>query len=95
MRSRDVRRVMERGRRLHGERVVLLLAPGTGVFAAVAGKRVGGSVDRNRARRILRAALRELRPSIEEHDVVAVARPAIRGCGTHELVAEMKDLLAG
>jgi ribonuclease P protein component len=95
MRAREVRRVMARGRRLQGERVVLLLAPGAGVFAAVAGKRVGGSVDRNRARRILRAALRELRSSIGDHDVVAVARPAIRGCGTDDLVAEMKDLLRG
>ena len=55
--------------------MVLLLAPGTGESAAVAGKRVGGAVERNRARRILRAASASSDPPLEAHDVVAVASP--------------------
>ena len=93
MRSRDVRRVMGTGRKLHGERVVVALAPGAGGAAAVAGRRVGNAVERNRARRIMRAAIRELRPSLEAHDVVVVARPTIRGSGTNELVTELRELL--
>jgi ribonuclease P protein component len=84
---------MASGRRASGKRVVVLLAPGTGESTAVAGKRVGGSVERNRARRIVRAALRELRPALVGSDVVVVARPAIRGCRTSDVVAEIGDLL--
>ncbi len=95
MRGRDVRRVLDEGRRLHGGRVVVLLAPGTGRCAVVAGRRVGGAVERNRARRILRAAWRDVAPQAQaEHDVVLVARPGIRGARTQDLVAEMTELLS-
>lgn len=94
MRSRQVQRVFRDGRPVHGERMVLFLAPGSGELALVAGKRIGGAVERNRARRILRAALREVAPrGIEEQDVVLVAREAIRGARTQDLITEMTELL--
>jgi ribonuclease P protein component len=75
--------------------VVLFVAPGSGGLALVAGKKVGGAVQRNRARRILRAALREIAPhGVEGHDIVLVAREAIRGARTQDLIAEMTELLA-
>lgn len=68
--------------------------PGSGSVAFVAGRRVGGAVDRNRGRRILRAAWRELAPRTEEgFDVALVARGAIRGAGARELVTEVEGLL--
>jgi ribonuclease P protein component len=79
---------------LHGKRVVVFLAPGTGEVAFVAGRRVGSAVDRNRARRILRAAWRETTaPGRDSRDAVVVAREAIRGARAQDLVAEMTDLL--
>ena len=82
------------GRSLHSRRVVLFLAPGSGEVAVVASRRVGGAVQRNRARRILREAWREVAPTAgDENDVVIVAREAIRGAKTQDLVAEMKELL--
>jgi ribonuclease P protein component len=52
-------------------------------------------VDRNRARRILRATWRELAPKIRDgYDVALVARGTIRGARTHELVAEVEGLLS-
>lgn len=61
----------------------------------MAGRRVGGAVDRNRARRILRAAWREFAPKIRDgYDVALVARRTIRGARTHELVAEVERLLS-
>lgn len=94
MRSREIRRAFETGRRLAGARVVVLLAPGSGDSAVIAARRVGGAVERNRARRILRAALRELREQVDEaDDVVLVARPGIKGCRTKDLVDEMTELL--
>jgi ribonuclease P protein component len=76
--------------------VVLFLAPGDGSLAVVAARRVGDAVERNRARRILREAWRQVSPQVEDDsDAVLVARPAIRGATTQDLVAEMTDLLRG
>ena len=62
--------------------------------ALVAGKKVGGAVQRNRARRVLRAALREVAPrGVEGHDVVLVARETIRDARTQDLIEEMTELL--
>jgi ribonuclease P protein component len=74
--------------------VVAFVAPGSGNVAFVAGRRVGGAVVRNRARRVLRAAWSELRPrAVPDSDIVLVARSAIRGTKTQDLVAELTDLL--
>ena len=75
--------------------MVVFVAPGTGSAAFVAGRRVGGAVHRNRARRILRAAWRELAPRvIDGWDVVLVARATIRGARSNELVAEVEEVLS-
>jgi ribonuclease P protein component len=88
--------VLDEARPLHGERVVVFLALGNGGSAFVAGRRVGGAVERNRARRILRAAWREVAPQVGNgNDVVLVARSGIRGAKTQDLVAEMTELLRG
>ena len=50
-----VARTLSSGQAFHGERVVVFVAPGAGSAAFVAGRRIGGAVLRNRARRILRA----------------------------------------
>ena len=75
--------------------MVVFVAPGSGTVAFVAGRRVGDAVVRNRARRILRAAWRELAPKVREgYDVALVARGTIRGARTHELVPEVEGLLS-
>ncbi len=75
--------------------MVVFLAPGSGSVAFVAGRRVGGAVLRNRARRVLRAAWRELAPRVREgFDVALVARGTIRGAKTQDLVAEVDELLS-
>ena len=74
--------------------MVVFVAPGTGGVAFVAGRRVGGAVVRNRARRILRAAWRELASGVRDgYDIVLVARDTIRGARSHELIAEVDGLL--
>jgi len=73
----------------------VFLAPGCGDVAFVAGRRVGGAVQRNRARRITKAAWRELAPRVQDGlDIAWVARAGIRGAKTQDLVAEMSDLLS-
>ena len=84
------------GRRASGPRVILYVAPGEpGARPAfVAGRRIGGAVIRNRARRILRAAWRSLAPLVPEDErVVVVARGGISGATTKELETEMRGLL--
>ncbi|MGZ8601100.1 MAG: ribonuclease P protein component, partial [Actinomycetota bacterium] len=77
-----------------GRRVVLFLAPGSGDWAVVATRRVGGAVERNRAKRILREAWRQVSPQVTgDFDAVLVAREAIRGATTQDLVSEMSELL--
>lgn len=96
MRANDVRRVLGEAHPLHGNRVVVFLALGNGGSAFVAGRRVGGAVERNRARRILRAAWRVVAPQVGDgYDIVLVARSGIRGSKTQDLVAEMTELLRG
>jgi len=74
--------------------MVVLVAAGSGKTAFVAGRRVGGAVPRNRARRILKAAWRELEPRVRDgYDIAFVARGAIRRSKTQDLVAEMEELL--
>jgi ribonuclease P protein component len=56
----------------------------------VCGRSVGGAVVRNRARRQIKEAWRDLRPKAQgTFDVVFVARPEVRGAKTQELIEEM------
>ena len=74
--------------------MVVFLAPGVGGMTVVATRRVGGAVVRNRARRILREAWRQVEPQAKrDFDAVLVAKAAIRGAKTQDLVAEMTELL--
>jgi len=55
---------------------------------------VGGAVERNRAKRILREAWRQVSPQVTgDIDAVLVAREAIRDATTQDLVSEMTELL--
>jgi ribonuclease P protein component len=95
VRSRDVRRILDEGRAIRGNRLIMLLAPGTGRCAAVAGRRLGGAVDRNRAKRVLRAAWRRvLEDGATGRDAVLIARSAIRSAKSDDVAREMSRLLA-
>jgi ribonuclease P protein component len=74
--------------------VVVFTSSGVGRAAVIAGKKVGNAGQRNRARRVLRAAWREVAPLASSTDAVLVARAGILGAKTQDLVIEMSDLLA-
>ena len=96
LRGPDVRETLRRGRRYAGTRVILYERPGLDHHGAgfVAGRRVGGAVKRNRARRLLREAWRSLAPEIDRGaDVVFVARREILEGTFADLVNEVRTLL--
>ena len=84
-RAGDITRVRKTGRSWAVGPVVLVAAPGpdpTGRTRSsfITGKKIGGAVERNRARRQMREAVRALRPRIAEGwDLVWIARPSITG----------------
>jgi ribonuclease P protein component len=73
--------------------LVLVDAPGTGRSAVVASAKVGGSVERNRARRIMREAWRQVGGGQAGIDAVLVARRGIVGAKTAGVAGELKRML--
>ena len=74
--------------------MVVWFVPGSGRVRCIAGRKIGNAVERNRARRILRAAwqLSGLETG-DEHDVVLSARPDIEGARAQDLMTEMTELV--
>ncbi len=96
--SAGFRAVYSRGRSNRTDLIVLYVLPrpgGTRVrFGFTAGKRVGGAVKRNRAKRLMREAARALIEQINEsYDIVVVARNTIIESGLKEVIRDLEHLL--
>lgn len=80
--SREIDRVFRASTTVTHPHLIALIAPTPegrgpeGRVAFIAGKRLGGAVTRNRAKRILRAALRESGRSWPGKDVALIATPS-------------------
>lgn len=58
------------------------------------GKKVGNAVDRNRTKRLLRLALKRLKPEIKkEFEFILIARPAIKGLTYDEVEKNVRHVL--
>jgi len=77
--------------------LILIIQSGgkpTSRFAVTAGRSVGNAVKRNRAKRLLRAALRELIEDIKPgYDGVLVARKPLAASSSRETVTALNSLL--
>ncbi len=96
--AKEFRNVYDRGTVQRGPNVVLFVLPREDTPAVragvVASRKVGGAVQRNRAKRLLREAFRKARPAIlKPADLVLVATHRCPG-STGPLVAEeLRQLL--
>ena len=93
----DFARVYKQGKS-KGSRSAVILYKRNGLkftrTAFVASKKVGNSVNRNRSRRLMRAAYKALEPNIKSgYDIIFVARAAIIGCKEPEVEKMIKRSL--
>lgn len=96
-RSADFQRVRRIGKTFPHPLIVLVVVSNdlpTTRFGVVAGRTVGTSVKRNRAKRLIRAALRELVASIEPGwDMIIIARRPMSDSNFHETLEALKFVL--
>ena len=87
---RKVRRIGRRCRVGGVEVIVAVGQPGLPRVAVVAGKKVGGAVDRNRAKRRLRAAIAQA-PVRGGHDYVVIATREVVGIPFDDLLSWVRE----
>jgi ribonuclease P protein component len=96
-RSEDFKRVRHNGKAYAHPLAVLVAQPGEGPQTRVgvaAGKASGTAVHRNRAKRILREAIRPLLPILAPHwDLILIARPALSGASLEQTRRALQTLL--
>ncbi len=97
-RSEDFKRVRRTGKSYAHPLVVLVMqAAETSTHTrvgVVAGKTTGNAVQRNRAKRILREAMRPLLASLASHwDMMLIARPALVNATLEDTRAALINLL--
>jgi ribonuclease P protein component len=98
-RAAEFERVYRHGRSQANRHLVLYAFPNESSEPPRIGlsvpRKVGNAVERNRVKRLLRAAFEEARGDVGEgYDVVVVARPAASELAQREGLAGMRDALA-
>lgn len=94
-RGSDIDRVRSRGRSWTSRLLVLAILPNgleQNRYGFAVGKRVGGAVERNRAKRLMREAIRIRHPGLQPgHDILLIARNSFRDETTLNEVSEQLD----
>ncbi|HEX8098697.1 MAG TPA: ribonuclease P protein component [Actinomycetota bacterium] len=94
-RDKDFKPVLDRGQKLHGRLLIAHVLTGQTECKVgfIAGRRVGGAVLRNRARRLMREAWRGT-AGLDRVHVVFVARAGITKAKTADVAADLQAALA-
>lgn len=93
----DYARVKREGRNFTNKFFVLGIAPNTvghNRYGFIASKRLGGAVERNRARRVMRACVQALHHTLRPgYDVTVICRQGILSQSSLEMIPELARLL--
>ena len=96
------RLVYEAGKKVNGKHTVLFYHETGGpesapLIGVVASKRVGGAVERTRAKRLLREAVRDTANRLTRRDlwVVLVAKKSILGCSSRDVARDLHTVMLG
>ncbi|HTP00655.1 MAG TPA: ribonuclease P protein component [Anaerolineales bacterium] len=96
-RSEDFRRVRRSGKSYAHPLLVLVVTdgePGRPRVGVAASRSVGSAVQRNRARRLLREAIRTMLPSLlDGRDLLLIARPPLPSCSVFQVREALVTLL--
>lgn len=96
-RNSDFRRLYARGKSgTNPALVTYVLKNRAGIcrFGITTSKKIGNAVERNRSRRVIRAAFRELAPRIQGNwDIVLVARGRTKYCKSTKILRIMEEQL--
>ena len=96
--SADFRKLRREGRSFTHSLVVLIAAQNHGSAVRIgvaAGKSIGNAVKRNRAKRVLRAAVQPLMDDLQVGtDLLLIARARTADAKSHELAAALRELAA-
>ncbi|NCS32461.1 ribonuclease P protein component [bacterium] len=76
--KKDIRYILSRGKKIHTPLFVMLIVPShssSSKYAFIAGKKVGNAIARNRAKRVLREAVRTITPQLtNQFNYIFIAR---------------------
>jgi ribonuclease P protein component len=97
-RSAEFERVYKHGRSSANRHLVLYCFPNPATEAPRIGlsvsRKVGGAVERNRLKRLLREAFAAVEPELQPgHDIVVVARPPLRELAERDGLAGVREAL--
>ena len=94
--STDLKRVRRSGKSYAHPFIVLVVLPAEGertLFGVTAGSSVGGAVQRNRAKRLIREAIRSLLPNIQPGwKLVLIARKPIIAAELSDIQSSLQEL---
>jgi ribonuclease P protein component len=95
-RRREFQHVFDAGRRAHGRYLTIIAAPSAGPdsrLGIVASKKLGGSVVRNRAKRLIRELFRTQDGPDRASDLVVIPKTSALQVHTTEVVSDYKTTL--
>ena len=94
--SQEIKRVRQSGKAFTNPLVVLVVHQNQSVktkISVIATRSVGGAVERNRCKRILRAVASEFLPMIEQgYDLVLIGRKPLKNAAFSEVHSAVKKL---